>query len=209
MKLSSFVVLAVAACAGALSAAQAQEGLSRAEAAGKAEAAAFDKRMFAGPVGAKSFACFVRHYDANHLAQHPKQKVSAMKLLVEAETVPEDKTINYSFRIGIQYRDRPGNFDSGGYCNHALSTKAGRVTAYECGVDCEGGGLTMALSNDNKAATVHIGRVMVSDRSKPESESGEMRSGSDDKVFRVDRADAGECAELVTDREELAALSHK
>ncbi len=31
----------------------------------------------------------------------------------------------------------------------------------------------------------------------------------DDKVFRVDRADSSECAELVTDRAELAALSHK
>ncbi|QOZ27716.1 hypothetical protein [Bradyrhizobium sp. CCBAU 51753] len=204
MKLSSFVVLAVAACAGALSTARAQE------AAGKAQAAAFDKRMFAGPLGAKSFACFVRRYDANHLAQHPKQKVSAMKLLVEAETVPEDKTINYSFRVGIQYRDRSGNFDSGGYCNHALPTKAGRVTAYECGVDCEGGGLTVALSNDNKSATARIGRIMVSDRSKPDAEPAEMQTdGSDDKVFRVDRAEASECAELVTDREELAALSHK
>ena len=42
----------------------------------KAKAAAFDNRMFAGPIGEKTYACFVRRYDANHLAQHPKQKVS-------------------------------------------------------------------------------------------------------------------------------------
>jgi hypothetical protein len=31
----------------------------------------------------------------------------------------------------------------------------------------------------------------------------------DDKVFRVDRAELSECAELVTDRKELSALRHK
>src|SRR5260221_14272590 len=70
----------------------------------KARAAAFDNRVFAGPVGDKTYACFVRRYDANHLTQHPKQKVSAMKLLVTAENPPEEKTTNYSFRIGVQYR---------------------------------------------------------------------------------------------------------
>ncbi|ANV99903.1 hypothetical protein LMTR13_06665 [Bradyrhizobium icense] len=60
----------------------------------------------------KTYACFVRRYDANHLAQHPKQKVSTMKLLVTAEDAPEDKTVNYSFRLGFKYRHRAGNFDS-------------------------------------------------------------------------------------------------
>jgi len=36
-----------------------------------------------------------------------------------------------------------------------------------------------------------------------------LSAGADDKVFRVDRTDMSECAELVTDREEFAALSHK
>ncbi|WP_454630937.1 hypothetical protein [Bradyrhizobium cenepequi] len=39
-----------------------------------AKAAAFDKRIFAGPLAEKTYACFARRYDANHLAQHPKQK---------------------------------------------------------------------------------------------------------------------------------------
>ncbi|WP_213288494.1 hypothetical protein [Bradyrhizobium sp. sGM-13] len=40
------------------------------------------------PLSQKTYACFVRRYDANHLAQHPKQKISAMKLLVTAEDAP-------------------------------------------------------------------------------------------------------------------------
>ena len=78
----------------------------------------FDQRLFAGPAGAKTYACFVRHYDAIHLARHPKQKVNAMTLLVTAENPPEEKTTNYSFRLGVKYRHRSGNFNSSGYCNH-------------------------------------------------------------------------------------------
>jgi hypothetical protein len=48
----------------------------------KARADAFEVRMFAGQPGKKAYACFLRRYDANHLAQHPKQKIAAMKLLV-------------------------------------------------------------------------------------------------------------------------------
>jgi hypothetical protein len=46
------------------------------------------QEIFAGPLAEKSYACFVRRYDANHLAQHPKQKVSAMKPLATAENAP-------------------------------------------------------------------------------------------------------------------------
>jgi hypothetical protein len=45
----------------------AQEGVD------KAKATAFDAWMFGGPLGQKTYACFVRRYDASHLAQHPKQ----------------------------------------------------------------------------------------------------------------------------------------
>lgn len=70
------------------------------ESVDKAKAAVFDGRMFGGPLGPKSHACFVRRYDANQMAQHPKQKVSTMRLLVIAEAA-EDKTINYSFGLGF------------------------------------------------------------------------------------------------------------
>ncbi|MES5481772.1 hypothetical protein QMZ05_03375 [Bradyrhizobium sp. INPA03-11B] len=198
------VALAAAACAGASSAVQAQEEVD------KATAAAFDNRMFAGPPGAKAYACFVRRYDANHLAQHPKQKVSAMKLLVSAEDAPEDKTTNYSFRLGVTYRHRSGNFDSSGFCNHAVATDSGHEIRFECGVDCEGGGISVALSKDDKSAIARLASIRMWNRNRPDDDaSEELLAGADDKIFRLDRADARECAELVTDRKELAALRHK
>jgi hypothetical protein len=98
------IAAAVASVIGA-HACHAQEGVD------KAKATAFYTQMFGGPLSHKTYACFVRRYDASHLAQHPKQKVSAMKLLVTAEHAPEDKTVNYSFRLGFKYRHRAGNFN--------------------------------------------------------------------------------------------------
>jgi hypothetical protein len=63
------------------------------------QADALNVRMFAKSPGDKAYACFVRRYDADQLARHPKQKVGTMKLLVSAE-LPEDKKIlGYSFRL--------------------------------------------------------------------------------------------------------------
>ena len=93
MKRISRFALTIAASAAAASLAgigpsHAQETID------KTKATAFDNRMFAGPLGQKTYACFVRRYDSRHLAQHPKQKVSAMKLLVTAENPPEENTTN-------------------------------------------------------------------------------------------------------------------
>ena len=61
-----WIVTAFASVAGA-NVCHAQEGVD------KAKATAFDARMFGSPLSQNTDACFVRRYDANHLAQHPKQ----------------------------------------------------------------------------------------------------------------------------------------
>ena len=205
-RISLVVALVAVAYAGLIVGALAQEQFI----VSKAKAAAFDNRMFGGQALANAHACFVRRYDAAHLAQHPKQTVSAMKLLVWAENSAEDKTIDYSFRVGAQYRDRPGDFDSVGYCDHAIASEAGHAVQFECNPDCDGGGMTIALSKDNKSAIMSLGHIVVTERGKPVDDKGETLSGNgDDKVFRVDRADLSECAELLTDSKELAVLGHK
>ncbi|MEH2522867.1 MULTISPECIES: hypothetical protein [unclassified Bradyrhizobium] len=42
----------------------------------KAKATAFDTQMLGGPLSQKTYARFVRRYDANHLAQHPSRKAA-------------------------------------------------------------------------------------------------------------------------------------
>ena len=206
MKLSIFAAVILAALT---SAAVAEEGDDIREAS-KAEAETFNMRMYSGVPGNKAYACFVRRYDADHLARHPKQKVAAMKLLISAEVDKEDKELHNSFRLGFRYRHRSGDFDSSGSCNHAVFAKSGNEVRLGCGVDCEGGGIGVALSRDDKSAIVRLERVRVWQNNKPDDDAEHsLVAGADDRIFRLDRTDNSECASLVTDRKELAALRHK
>jgi predicted outer membrane protein len=209
MKRLSMTMLALAV-AGSAALGHAQDGAI--------DQATFDARLFAAAPGntvgntpgKKTYACFVRHYAADHLARHPKQEVSAMKLLVTAEIQPDEKVLSHSFRLGVNYRHRPGDFDSSGYCNHAAATDAGKEIRFDCGVDCEGGGINIALSKDDKSTIVRLERITVWQRNKPDAEAGDaLLAGADDKIFRLDRTDARDCAALVTNRKELAAIRHK
>src|ERR1700754_3205140 len=187
-------------------AALAQEEIDRAKAAG------FDKRLFAGALAPPktTYACFVRAYDSEHLAKHPKQKVAAMKLLVTAEHPADEKVTNYSFRLGVKYRHRPGNFDSSGSCNHFIPEDAGDEIRLGCGVDCEGGGLNVAVAKDDKSAIIRLERIRIWQNNKPDDEAEHsLVAGADDKIFRLDPACNRECASLVTDRKELAAIRRK
>jgi hypothetical protein len=176
--------------------------------------AAFDVRMFTKPPGKKAYACFVRRYDSDHLARHPKQKVSAMKLLVTAE-IPQDEenkdnVTHYSFRLGLKYRHRSGDFDSSGSCNHFVPEDKGDEIRLGCSVDCDGGGINVAMSKDDKSAILRVERVRIWQNSKPDEElSDALVGGADDKVFRLDRAEIRDCAALVTDRKELAEIRRK
>jgi len=173
----------------------------------------FVTRLFAvKSIDHKIYACFVRHYDAAHLAQHPLQKVSAMKLLLTVENVPDDAELQYSFRIGVNFRNRPGNFDSSGSCGRAeaSTTKEGELEI-DCSVDCDGGGVAVALAgSDNKAVILRLDQIRIWDAKKPDPDAAQsLRGGADDRVFRLDRVDTENCASLVADRKELAAMRHK
>jgi hypothetical protein len=170
----------------------------------------FEVNMFTRPPGDKAYACFMRRYDAEHLAQHPKQKVAAMKLLVAAEIPEGEQRLGYSFHVGVKFRHRAGDFESSGYCNHAIAEDDGHEIRFVCGVDCDGGGINVALSKDDKSAIVRLERVRIWNGKKPDEDDDLwLTSGADDKIFRLDRVEAQECASLVTDREELAALRQK
>jgi hypothetical protein len=172
----------------------------------------YAKQIFAGNVATpKAYACFVRHYDAEHLAQHPLQKVSVMKLLVTAEKVPEDVALNYSFRLGVNFKQRAGDFDSSGDCGHihASETPTGSVQL-GCGVDCDGGGINATLSPDKKSIVVRLERIRIWRANKLDEEAGlSLQGGADDRIFRLDRTNLNDCASLADDRKELAAMRHK
>lgn len=173
------------------------------------ETAAFVERILAGPPGkTKSYACFVRVYDADHLAKHPLQKVRAMALLMTVEKDGDDPQTR-SFRLGLKYRNRPGDFDSSGYCGNARSENDGkRNPRLGCSVDCDGGGVDIAMTPDNKSAMLYVESVRIWRNNKPDEEMSTLSlvGGADDRVFRLDRANLDQCRSLVHDRKELAAM---
>lgn len=203
----SIVAAVICAMIGAL---VAGGGSARAEAAGAGNG--FAKRLFAGDPGKqeKSYACFVCQYDAAHLARHPLQKVNAMKLLITAERVPEDEALNYSFRLGLTFRNRPGNFDSSGDCGHLKETSSPDNKAQlGCSVDCEGGGITVELAGDSKSTKIRLDTIRIWRNNKPDEDGFSISGGADDRVFRLDRASLEQCRSLVADRKALAAMRRK
>jgi len=173
----------------------------------KAREAAFDKQVFGGPIGTKAAACFVRRYDAAHLAQHPKQKVSAMKVLVTAEKHP-DEPMAYAYKIGVQFRNKPGNFDGGGSCSHMVDEDGKKAISFSCDVECGGGGLEIAMAKDDRSAIVKLDVIAVYDRKHPKGDAVTLEGGADDKLFRLDRVDNSECVELANHKE-MASLQRK
>ena len=91
-----------------------------------------------------------------------------------------------------------------------MFTKDGSEVRLGCGVDCEGGGIGVALSKDDKSAIVRLGASGSGcTTSRTEEAERSLVAGSDDGIFRLERTDNSECAALCTDRKELAALRHK
>ena len=169
---------------------------------------AYAKRLFADHFAAegKSYACFVRRYDAAHLAKHPEQKVRAMKLLVSAEIVPEDKKRNYSFQLGVEFRGQKDKFTTSGDCGHASSFEESADKLHiGCGVDCDGGGISIEMASADKATIVRLNEVAIWNSNKPDDERSSLSGGADDRMFRLDRANLDACRSLMNGSEEFAA----
>jgi hypothetical protein len=166
------------------------------------QAARYAKRLFAGKVAAKgkSYACFARRYGAAHLAKHPAQKVTVIRLLVSAAMLPEDKALNYSFSFAVKFRDRPGDFNSSGSCGHpAASQESPDKLALSCGVDCDGGGVGLELADAGKSILLSVESVAIWDNGKPDAERTSLEGGADDRLFRLDRVKLEQCKPLMGD----------
>lgn len=170
----------------------------------------FARRMFATKsFDNKTFACFVRTYDAAHLARHPKQTVSAMKMLVAAERLKDETSLSYSYKLGASFRNRRGDYASNMDCGHAHVSEVKREgVRVSCHDGCEGGGIEIAVAADGKAIIVKLESIAVWLADKPEDQDAqfELKGGADDRVFRLDRVDTAMCKSLIKDGDDVAAL---
>ena len=175
-------------------------GVNAAHAEDNAKLDQYARRLFVGNIAAKgkSYACFKRRYDAAHLAKHPEQKVTGMRLLVSAEMVPEDKQLNYNFQLAIEYRDRKGKFETSGNCGHPSAQEESPDKMHlGCGVDCDGGGISIEMTNGDKSTLISVDSVAVWDMTNKDAERAGFDGGADDHLFRLDRAKLDACQSLI------------
>jgi hypothetical protein len=169
----------------------------------------FAHRMFATTsFEQKASACFVRSYDAAHLARHRRQTVSAMKMLVSAEKLADDGQLSYSYELGVKFRNRRGDYVSRFQCGraHLADVKETRVQV-TCHDGCEGGdGVVIAVAPDSKSILVRIDSVSLWLPDKPSDADGhfEFRGGPDNHVFRLERVDLESCKSVIRDGDEVA-----
>jgi hypothetical protein len=152
-------------------------------------------------------ACFGRIYDREHLAQHPRQRVTGMHLFRDftpdplTETTPmtaqelreqDGQDGNVIVTAYVRFRDKPGLFSNGLSCRRQDD---GRI---HCGIDCDGGGFKLRTSGQSLLLE-NEGFVVVGGCGASEDEQERMdhvSPGADDKLFRLDRKPVAECAAL-------------
>lgn len=169
----------------------------------------FQKRLFARVLGDKqTHACFSRAYDAGHLAQHPRQNVRTMLLLVSAKS-EADSGPGYELHINVTFR-KSVHFESVGDCGsiHDAADAGGSFAVAHCGVDCDGGSLDVAIKNE-KSLLVSIpegARLWRAGGDDDPGGDGRKHFGADDKVFRLDKVALIECLRLAVDSREKASM---
>jgi hypothetical protein len=153
------------------------------------------------PGDGKAYACFARHYDAVHLASHPKQNVRDMLLFVSSAVEPEMGR-TYALEMGVTFKSMTTEFRVSGGCSSSVDGNA-----LSCGIDCDGGEIDVEVRD--------AGSLMVSvpDGARtwdPESNvepPEDARFGADDKLFRLDRTDLADCLPLVADDDVKAEIA--
>jgi hypothetical protein len=181
------------------------EGSARAQESKDDEA--FQQRLFGRALEGKQIhVCFSRVYDAGHLAQHPRQNVHTILLLVKASS--DSNQPRYEVRLGVTFRKNGAHFESAGNCGsiHDTAEVGGSAGVAHCGVECDGGSIDVAIK-DAKSVLVSIPEGARIWRANADDDSDQRkRFGSDDKVFRLDKMALTACLRLADDSKEKAAM---
>jgi len=134
--------------------------------------------------GPDAFGCFTRNYDRTHLARHPDQLVTAVKLRIYRPPAGElDKWFLAQFRL----RGKAETLRTSGICDE-------KASGLHCFVACDGGGVDVVPRA--RDAMMHLDRVRVAACGEDyvNGAGQELTGGKDDRVFRLDRVDDAECA---------------
>ncbi|UVC10558.1 hypothetical protein IHQ71_08195 [Rhizobium sp. TH2] len=141
-------------------------------------------------------ACFVRHYAKAHLKSHPDQNVTDMIAYVGKQAGPDPY---YMINLQVNFRQLLKPFQVSGSCSQSTDGKQ----TLGCGVECDGGSLSVRVKNESSILVEIPDSVRLFDPAA--TEEGDLpkgaRFGSDDKLFRLDRTELKDCLPVIYDDE--------
>lgn len=148
------------------------------------------------PVGKE--ACFGRVYDAQHMAAHTKQRVTAMHIFKDLSTDPmkedppetaqeilerDGSDGNFGLTAYVYFRDKPGKL-----FHHWLSCNSFGRDLTTCSIDCDGGSFNLKEAGSSLLLQ-NNGFVVIGGCGESEEEAEQrdfVSSGVDDRIFRLD-----------------------
>jgi len=154
------------------------------------------------PGDGAAHACFVRRYTKAHLGSHPDQNVTAMTAFVSRQDGPDGY---YAVSMQVKFRQLDKPFQVSGSCSESSDGKQ----ALGCGVECDGGSLSVRVKNEQSVLVEIPNSVRLFDplaTSEFDDLPKGARFGSDDKLFRLDRADLRDCLPVIYDEEVKAKV---
>ena len=146
--------------------------------------------------------CFVRTYDKAHLAEHPDQLVTAVRLHIYHPPPDEARDATW-MKMEVKVRGRNVILTTSGICRKGEPPDTWQrphlkhlppPDALWCGVECDGGGIGVASHGDH--AMMYLGGIRMSVKSYScggESDE-ELLGNKDDHVFRLNRVNERDCA---------------
>jgi len=128
--------------------------------------------------------CYARVYDLAHLAEHPEQLVTAVRLCLQPHDDDghgrvADFTLDIKRRGDIKALHALGSCRSDGL-NRGIS----------CKVECDGGGVYVEVAGFEYVLMYIDEGIRIQECGKEDLDDGngiEVTAGRDDKVFRLDR----------------------
>src|SRR5215217_5658852 len=135
--------------------------------------------------------CWSRDYSAEHLAAHPDQLVTAMRLTLRYDAMVNDNPDFYSFRLEADLR--------GGQSGRAFGYCSEFEGAVSCGVECDGGGIGIAHAEGGKVLLdlTKYGYIrMAGSCGSDESGGFGLEAGIDDRQFLLSPATGKACKPL-------------
>jgi hypothetical protein len=170
------------------------------DAARAADGLDFAKLKALLPPAPDAALCFTRTYDAEHLQQHPNQKVTDLILFIKYTTLDEQDAIliarddggtdkqyfEYDFTLAAAVKGQAHTLYASGDCSSA--------EGIGCGVDCDGGGIEIEpLAEDT--TLVRLKRIRMTLGCGGGSEV-DLEAGEDNKVFKLTKAPPPLCESM-------------